>query len=161
VDEPIAKQIAALASSRASPDARVQAPVPRRANRRARGRASPTSKTTGQEGIELSFNKALGGQAGSQRVIKDRLGRVVEGRRRRGAARGRQGTSSCPSISKVQFFAYQKLRGTAVTMHKANARAAWWCCAITGESAGAGQLPELRARQAANLTGRAVCATAR
>ena len=33
----------------------------------------------GQEGIELQFDKELGGKAGSRRVIKDRLGRVVEG----------------------------------------------------------------------------------
>ncbi len=32
----------------------------------------------GQEGIELAFNKDLGGKPGSRRVIKDRLGRVVE-----------------------------------------------------------------------------------
>ena len=32
----------------------------------------------GQEGVELTFNKDLGGKAGSRRVIKDRLGRVVE-----------------------------------------------------------------------------------
>ena len=32
----------------------------------------------GQEGVELSFNKELGGRAGSRRVIKDRLVRVVE-----------------------------------------------------------------------------------
>lgn len=32
----------------------------------------------GQEGVELAFDKQLGGTAGSRRVIKDRLGRVVE-----------------------------------------------------------------------------------
>ena len=33
----------------------------------------------GQEGMELAFNSELAGRAGSRRVIKDRLGRVVEG----------------------------------------------------------------------------------
>ena len=33
----------------------------------------------GQEGMELAFDKELAGHAGSRRVIKDRLGRVVEG----------------------------------------------------------------------------------
>ncbi|MCB2001935.1 MAG: penicillin-binding protein 2, partial [Rhodoferax sp.] len=33
----------------------------------------------GQEGIELAFDEQLAGRAGSRRVIKDRLGRVVEG----------------------------------------------------------------------------------
>ena len=32
----------------------------------------------GQEGVELTFEKDLAGRAGSRRVIKDRLGRVVE-----------------------------------------------------------------------------------
>ncbi|NLC36296.1 MAG: penicillin-binding protein 2, partial [Alcaligenaceae bacterium] len=32
----------------------------------------------GLEGVELAFNEALSGQAGSRRVIKDRLGRVIE-----------------------------------------------------------------------------------
>ena len=88
----------------------------------------------GQEGVELSFNKALGGHSGSRRVIKDRLGRVVEV----------VGDTVAPvdgqdlqlSIdSKVQFFAYQKLRD-AVQVHKAR------------RGAGAGQLPELLTRPA-------------
>jgi cell division protein FtsI (penicillin-binding protein 3) len=33
---------------------------------------------TGQEGVELAFDKDLAGRAGSRRVIKDRLGRIVE-----------------------------------------------------------------------------------
>jgi cell division protein FtsI (penicillin-binding protein 3) len=33
---------------------------------------------SGIEGVELAFNDALSGKAGSRRVIKDRLGRVVE-----------------------------------------------------------------------------------
>lgn len=33
----------------------------------------------GQEGMELAFDKDLAGKPGSRRVIKDRLGRVVEG----------------------------------------------------------------------------------
>jgi len=73
----------------------------------------------GQEGIELAFNKELAGRAGSRRVIKDGRGRVVE-------AVGEQvspvdGRDLQLSIdSKVQFFAYQKLRD-AVLLHKAKA----------------------------------------
>ncbi|CAN5367617.1 penicillin-binding protein 2 [soil metagenome] len=33
---------------------------------------------TGQEGLELALDKVLAGKAGSRRVIKDRLGRVIE-----------------------------------------------------------------------------------
>ncbi len=73
----------------------------------------------GQEGIELAFNEKLAGKTGTRRVIKNRLGQVVED----------MGQTVLPidgedihlSIdSKVQFFAYQKLR-EAVQTHKAAA----------------------------------------
>jgi cell division protein FtsI (penicillin-binding protein 3) len=73
----------------------------------------------GQEGIELAFQNDLAGRNGSRRVIKDRLGRVVED----------VGDSVAPvdgrdvqlSIdSKLQFFAYQRVRD-AVNEHKAQA----------------------------------------
>lgn len=76
-------------------------------------------ENSGLEGVELAFNKDLSGKAGSRRVIKDRLGRVVED----------VGDMLAPvdgkdiqlSVdSKVQFFAYQKLRD-AVRAHKAKA----------------------------------------
>jgi cell division protein FtsI (penicillin-binding protein 3) len=73
----------------------------------------------GQEGIELAFQKELAGRDGTRRVIKDRLGSVVED----------IGESVAPvdgrdielSIdSRVQFFAYQRVRD-AVAEHKAKA----------------------------------------
>jgi len=73
----------------------------------------------GQEGVELAFDQALAGKPGSRRVIKDRLGSVVE-------AVGAQvppvdGRDVQLSIdSKVQFFAYQRLR-QAVREHGAQA----------------------------------------
>src|SRR5262249_34682315 len=85
----------------------------------------------GQEGIELAFNKELAGKPGSRRVIKDRLGRVVEGI-------GEQvppveGQDIQLSIdSKVQFFAYQKLRD-AVTFHRAKAGSVVVLDSTTGE----------------------------
>ena len=33
----------------------------------------------GQEGVELAFNEQLSGQAGSRRIMRDRLGRIIEG----------------------------------------------------------------------------------
>ena len=99
----------------------------------------------GQEGIELAFDEELAGRAGSRRVIKDRLGRVVEGV-------GEQvppvdGKDIQLSIdSKIQFFAYQKLR-EAVTANKAKAGSVVVLDAITGEVLAHGQLPELLARQ--------------
>ncbi|RYF53815.1 MAG: penicillin-binding protein 2, partial [Comamonadaceae bacterium] len=63
----------------------------------------------GQEGMELAFDKDLAGKAGSRRVIKDRLGRVVEGVGE--TVPPVDGKDMQLSIdSKVQFFAYQKLR---------------------------------------------------
>ena len=85
----------------------------------------------GQEGAELSFEKQLAGRAGSRRVIKDRLGRVVQ-------AVGEEvppvdGQDVQLSIdSKVQFFAYQKLRD-AVTAHKAKSGSVVVLDAQTGE----------------------------
>lgn len=105
----------------------------------------------GQEGVELSFNKALGGHSGSRRVIKDRLGRVVEA----------VGDTVAPvdgqdlqlSIdSKVQFFAYQKLRD-AVQVHKAKAGSVVVLDAITGEVLALANYPSYAPDQRQNLSG--------
>ncbi|MBA3598493.1 MAG: penicillin-binding protein 2 [Methylibium sp.] len=73
----------------------------------------------GQEGIELAFQDALAGRDGTRRVIKDRLGRIVE-----------DIGESVPPVdghdiqlsldTKLQFFAYQRIRD-AVAEHKAKA----------------------------------------
>jgi cell division protein FtsI (penicillin-binding protein 3) len=105
----------------------------------------------GQEGIELSFNKELAGKAGSRRVIKDRLGRVVEGV-------GEQvppveGKDIQLSVdSKVQFFAYQKLRD-AVTARKAKAGSVVVLDAITGEVLALANYPSYVPDKRQNLTG--------
>ncbi len=71
----------------------------------------------GIEGIELSFNQELSGQNGSRRVIKDRMGRVVEDVGDRVAPV--DGHDVRLTIdSKIQFFAYQKLK-EAVTEQRA------------------------------------------
>jgi cell division protein FtsI (penicillin-binding protein 3) len=67
----------------------------------------------GQEGVELTFNKALGGKAGSRRVIKDRLGRVVEDVGE--MVPPLDGEDLQLSIdSKVQYFAYEKIKETVI-----------------------------------------------
>ncbi len=105
----------------------------------------------GQEGVELSFNKALGGHSGSRRVIKDRLGRVVEA----------VGDTVAPvdgedlqlSIdSKVQFFAYQKLRD-AVLVNKAKAGSVVVLDANTGEVLALANYPSYSPEQRQNLSG--------
>ena len=85
----------------------------------------------GQEGIELAFDEVLAGRTGSRRVIKDRMGRVVE-----------DGGNHIPPVSgqdvqlsidsKIQFFAYQKLRD-AVLEHKAKAGSIVVLDVVTGE----------------------------
>ena len=105
----------------------------------------------GQEGMELTFNKELAGKAGSRRVIKDRLGRVVEGV-------GEQvppveGQDIQLSVdSKVQFFAYQKLRD-AVTARKAKAGSVVVLDAITGEVLALANYPSYVPDRRQNLTG--------
>jgi cell division protein FtsI (penicillin-binding protein 3) len=105
----------------------------------------------GQEGIELTFNKALSGKTGSRRVIKDRLGRVVEGV-------GEQvppvdGQDIQLSVdSKVQFFAYQKLRD-AVIARKAKAGSVVVLDTITGEVLALANYPSYVPDKRQNLTG--------
>jgi cell division protein FtsI (penicillin-binding protein 3) len=85
----------------------------------------------GQDGMELAFREQLAGRNGSRRVIKDRLGRVVED----------IGDSVAPvdgaditlSIdSKIQFFAYQRIRDAAAE-HNAKAGSVVVLDAQTGE----------------------------
>lgn len=105
----------------------------------------------GQEGIELAFDQALAGRAGSRRVIKDRLGRVVEGV-------GEQvppvdGKDIQLSIdSKIQFFAYQKLRH-AVTTHKARGGSVVVIDTNTGEVLAMANYPSFAPDDRRNLTG--------
>ncbi|BCN40600.1 peptidoglycan synthetase FtsI [Alicycliphilus denitrificans] len=105
----------------------------------------------GQEGMELAFDKELAGKPGSRRVIKDRLGRVVEGV---GAdVPPIDGKDMQLSIdSKVQFFAYQKLRDT-VTEHKAKAGSVVVLDAHTGEVLALANYPSYDPGKRVNLTG--------
>jgi cell division protein FtsI (penicillin-binding protein 3) len=106
---------------------------------------------SGQEGIELAFNKDLAGKAGSRRVIKDRLGRVVEGVG--DTVPPLDGKDIQLSVdSKVQFFAYQKLRD-AVTARKAKAGSVVVLDSITGEVLALANYPSYVPDKRQNLTG--------
>ncbi|MDO8250161.1 MAG: penicillin-binding protein 2 [Rhodoferax sp.] len=105
----------------------------------------------GQEGIELAFNQELAGRNGSRRVIKDRLGRVVEA----------VGETVAPADghdlqlsvdSKVQFFAYQKLRD-AVLLHKAKAGSVVVLDVVTGEVLALANYPSYSPMKRQNLSG--------
>ncbi len=105
----------------------------------------------GQEGVELVFQKQLSGKPGSRRVIKDRLGRVVE-----------DVGETLPPVdgedlqlsidSKVQFFAYQKLR-EAVLEHKAKAGSVVVLDAQSGEVLALANYPSYSPDKRVNLSG--------
>ena len=105
----------------------------------------------GQEGIELTFNKDLAGKAGSRRVIKDRMGRVVESMGETvPPADGRDIQLSIDS--KIQFFAYQKLRD-AVLVNKASAGSVVVLDTLTGEVLALANYPSYTPDKRRNLTG--------
>jgi len=105
----------------------------------------------GIEGAELAFDKLLEGRAGSRRVIKDRLGRVVE---EVGAeVPPLDGQDLQLSIdSRVQFFAYQKLR-EAVTVHKAKGGSVVVIDTRTGEVLALANYPSYDPADRARLSG--------
>jgi cell division protein FtsI (penicillin-binding protein 3) len=105
----------------------------------------------GQEGVELAFNKDLAGRPGSRRVIKDRLGRIVEdvGEQVPPVA-GRDLQLSIDS--KVQFFAYQRLK-EAVLENKAKAGSVVVLDVQTGEVLALANYPSYAPGNRQNLTG--------
>lgn len=105
----------------------------------------------GQEGVELTFNEALAGRNGSRRVIKDRLGRVVEAVGETVAPVDGQDLQLSID-SKVQFFAYQKLRD-AVQLHKAKAGSVVVLDVQTGEVLALANYPSYVPDKRQNLTG--------
>ncbi len=150
VDEPVAKQIAELgikgihqsrAYKRQYPEGEAAAHVVGFTN----------VEDVGQEGVELAFNGQLSGKNGSRRVIKDRLGRIVEDVRE--VVPPVDGQDLQLSIdSKVQFFAYQKLK-EAIAQHKANAGSVVVLDARTGEVLALANYPSYNPNRRINLTG--------
>jgi cell division protein FtsI (penicillin-binding protein 3) len=149
VEEPVAAQIAALGIKgvysrkeykRQYPEGEAAAHVV----------GFTSVEDNGQEGVELAFNKSLAGKAGSRRVIKDRLGRAIED----------VGDATAPvdgkdmqlSIdSKIQFFAYQKLRD-AVQEHKAKAGSVVVLDVQTGEILALANYPSYQPNHRANIS---------
>jgi cell division protein FtsI (penicillin-binding protein 3) len=105
----------------------------------------------GQEGIELSQQKTLMGENGSRRVIKDRLGRVIEDMEdARPALAGQDINLSIDS--KIQFLAYSELKA-AIAEHNAKAGAIVVLDAKTGEVLAMANLPTFNPNQRRGLTG--------
>lgn len=150
VDEPVARQIAALG---------IKGIYQRREYKRQypEGEAAAhvigftNVEDRGQEGVELAFNQQLAGRDGSRRVIKDRLGRVVEDVR--DVVPPVDGPDLQLSIdAKVQYFAYQKLRD-AVRAHKAKAGSAIVLDVQTGEVLALANYPSFDPNRRRGLSG--------
>ena len=105
----------------------------------------------GQEGIERAQQKSLGGITGSRRVIKDKLGRVVEDI---GYIREPQdGTDLALSIDgKIQYIAFTELQ-KAVDQHHAKAGAIVVLDVKTGEVLAMANLPTYNPNTRQGLTG--------
>ena len=85
----------------------------------------------GQEGLELAFQKGLAGQVGSQRVIKDRRGHVVEDVA--SIRLPKSGSDLVLSIdSKMQYLAYREIK-QAVEQHHAKSGSIVMLDANSGE----------------------------
>jgi cell division protein FtsI (penicillin-binding protein 3) len=105
----------------------------------------------GQEGIELAHQPLLAGAAGSRRVIKDRLGRIVEDLESiRAAQDGRD--LALALDSKIQNIAFGALKA-AVEAQRAKAGAIVVLDVRTGEVLALANLPTYNPNNRARLTG--------
>jgi len=105
----------------------------------------------GQEGIELAQQPLLAGAAGSRRVIKDRLGGIVEDVGSiRAAQDGRDLTLALDS--KIQNLAFGALK-SAVEAHRAKAGAIVVLDVRTGEILALANLPTYNPNNRARLSG--------
>ncbi len=105
----------------------------------------------GQEGIELGFQKRLLGRSGQRTVVRDRLGRVVEDVGDQ--ADPVNGGDVMLSIdSKVQFFAYQRVRD-AVREHGAKAGSVVVIDTHSGEILALANYPSYDPAKRHNLSG--------
>ncbi len=108
----------------------------------------------GREGIELAYQEHLAGRAGSRRVIKDRLGQVVEdGVSLRQAKDGRDLVLALDS--RIQNLAYGELR-RAVETHRAKGGGIVVLDAATGEVLALVNLPSYNPNNRAQLAGAGV-----
>lgn len=105
----------------------------------------------GQDGMELANQKTLAGMTGSRRVIKDRLGRIVEDIESiRDPHDGKDLTLSIDS--KIQYIAFSQLK-EAVEKYKAKAGGIVVLDAKTGEVLALANLPTYNPNNRAVLTG--------
>jgi len=105
----------------------------------------------GQEGVELAYEQSLGGRRGSRRVIKDRLGHIVEDVQSIRAAQ--DGVDLTLSIdSKIQSLAFAALK-SAVERHRAKAGALVALDVQSGEVLALANVPSYNPNNRAKLSG--------
>jgi cell division protein FtsI (penicillin-binding protein 3) len=105
----------------------------------------------GQEGIELAYEASLAGKPGSRRVIKDRLGSIVEDVQ--SIRPGQDGTDLTLSIDgKIQSLAYGALKA-AVEENRAKAGGVIAIDVRTGEILALANYPSYNPNNRARLTG--------
>lgn len=93
----------------------------------------------GQEGLELALEEELAGKPGSRRVIKDRLGHIVEDVE--SIRTPQQGRDIALSIdARVQYLAFRELKN-AVALHQARAGGIVVLDAISGDILAMANLP--------------------
>ena len=159
VDEPVAQADRRRSTSRASTSARNTSASTRRAKRRRTSSASPTSRTAARKAWSSRSTRSW--PAAPARAASSRTGSAASSRT--SASRCRRSTASDLQLSidsKVQFFAYQKLRD-AVAGEQGQGRQRGRARRADRRGAGAGQLPELRRRTTARTSPASSCATAR
>ncbi len=105
----------------------------------------------GQEGVELGFQSQLAGVPGSRRVIKDRMGRIVEDVDE--LVEPRDGHDITLSVdSKIQYITYTALK-KAILQNQARSGAAIVVDARTGEVLALVNYPTYNPNNRAHLTG--------
>ena len=107
----------------------------------------------GQEGIELAHEKQLAGRSGSRRVIKDRLGRIVEDDWLREPFDGRDLALSIDN--RVQYIAHSALKA-AIEKYNAKAGAAVVIDTRSGELLALANLPTYDPNARGKLAGEAI-----
>ncbi|MGH6610761.1 MAG: peptidoglycan D,D-transpeptidase FtsI family protein [Burkholderiaceae bacterium] len=107
----------------------------------------------GQEGIELAHEKILAGRAGSRRVIKDRLGRVVEDDWLREPLDGKE--LALAIDNRIQYIAHASLKA-ALEKSRAKAGAAIVFDVKTGEVLALANLPSFDPNLRGRLAGDAI-----
>jgi cell division protein FtsI (penicillin-binding protein 3) len=107
----------------------------------------------GQEGVELAHDAQLAGRAGSRRVIKDRLGRIVEDDWLREPHNGRDLALSLDS--RIQFIAHSALRA-AIDKHSAKAGAVVVLDVRNGEVLALANWPTFDPNARGRLSGEAI-----